>query len=78
MTGSLVVIPPTASQPASQVGSLVSVLLVGSLPGRNSACGEPPWSYFCLWGDPGFEVDFCLEPFVRRGSLWGLPLGFHT
>ena len=44
-TGSLVVIPP-ASQPAS---SLVVILLVGRLPGRNSASGEPPWSKFCLW-----------------------------
>ncbi len=37
-TGSPVVIP-SASQPAK---SLVAILLVGRLPGRNYACGEPP------------------------------------
>ena len=40
MTISLIVIPP-ASQPAT---SLVVILLVGRLPGRNSACAEPPSS----------------------------------
>ena len=39
----------SASQPASQFPGRISViLLVGKLPGHNSAGGEPPWSYVVL------------------------------
>ena len=81
-TGSLVVIPPASQTASSLVVHNSSCGYIG-FPGRNSACREPPWSYIillvgnfpgCLWGGPGFEVDFCLEPkfiVVRGGFLWG-------
>ena len=37
-------------------------LLVGNFPG-------------CLWGGPGFEVDFCLEPCIHSGSTRGFLFG---
>ena len=51
--------------PGRSSASLVVILLVGSLPGRNSACGEAlGLKWISVWNP--------------SGSPRGLPLGLHT